>query len=258
MRYTRRTTVRQRGAGRSRRRHEARQHEAEPASSWGGLRLGRDKGRQSDMAPHDRVQPAAREKLNLVDRVAQAAAQASVPKRILIVLAAVLFACPVLAPVAVVNKIRTRLATAYVAMVAIWLIYIFYLYGAKPSWEVRWALIALPVLVAVAAHLGRLRRWYVPCRTVAIVLVWPVIVAIAANQLAARHISPIVGVVAAWLLAAVALGWRLAKGVQQDDRMYGLDSAGQGRRPGTAAPNAGRPPSPASRFPGQGHPGSGP
>jgi SpoVK/Ycf46/Vps4 family AAA+-type ATPase len=210
------------------------------------------------MAPHDRVQPATRDKVSLVDRVQQAAAQASLPKRIAIVIAAVLFACPVLAPIAVAGKVRTKMASAYVAMVAIWLIYIFYLYGARPSWEVRWALIALPVLVAVAAHLGRLRRWYVPCRTVAIVLIWPVLAAVLFNQLPARHISPFVGVVAAWLLAAVALGWRLAKGVQQDDRIYGLDSAGQGRRPGAASPNAARPQSPASRFPGQGHPGSGP
>src|SRR6516162_11033746 len=183
------------------------------------------------MLPNDRVQPASREKTNLVDRVQQAAARASLPRRILIVVLAVVFCCPVLAPIAVVNKVRTRMASAYVAMVAIWLIYIFYLYGTRPSWPIRWALIALPVVVAIVAHLGRLRRWYVPCRTVAVVLVWPVLLAVALNQLSARHISPIVGVIAAWLLAAVALGWRLAKGVHQDDRMYGLDSAEQGRRP---------------------------
>ena len=95
------------------------------------------------------------------------------------------------------------------------------------------ALIALPVVVAVVAHLGRLSRWYVPCRTAALVLVWPVlVVAILHEPAEHRHISPLVGVIAAWLLALVALGWRLAKGVHQDDRMYGLDSAGQGRRPG--------------------------
>ncbi len=212
------------------------------------------------MAPHDRVQPAAREKLNLVDRVQQASARASLPRRIVIVLIAVLFCCPVLAPVAVANKVRTRMATAYVAMVAIWLIYFFGFHGNQPSWKIRLALIALPVLVAVAAHLGRLRRWYVPCRTVALVLVWPVlVVAILMNQLSTRHISPLVGVIAAWLLAVVALGWRLAKGVHQDDRMYGLDSAGQGRRPGGAAnpgpAGSGKAANSGGRFAGQGHPG---
>ena len=128
----------------------------------------------------------------------------------MIVLIAVLFCCPVLAPVAVANKVRTRMATAYVAMVAIWLIYFFGFHGNQPSWKIRLALIALPVLVAVAAHLGRLRRWYVPCRTVALVLVWPVlVVAILMNQLSTRHISPLVGVIAAWLLAGSrsAGGW---------------------------------------------------
>ena len=190
------------------------------------------------MLPHDQVQPAVREKSDLVDRVAQAAARASLLRRILIVVLAVVLGCPVLAPIAVAHKVRTRLASAYVAMLAIWLIYIFYLYGARPNWEIRWALLALPVLVAVVAHLGRLSRWYVPCRTVAVVLVWPVLVVIALNQLTSQHISPVVGVVAAWLLAVVALIWRMAKGVQQDDRQYGLDNAGrpQARRRGPGRP----------------------
>ena len=212
------------------------------------------------MLPHDRVQPAEREKLNLVERVQQASARASLPRRIVIIICAVLFCCPVLAPIAVVNKVRTRMASAYVAMLAIWIIYIVYLYGAKPSWQTRWELIALPVVVAVVAHLGRLRRWYVPCRTVAVVLVWPVLAAAALNQLTDRHLSPVIGVIVAWLLALVALGWRLVKGVHQDDRMLGLDSSGQGRKPGAPAPNQGstgapRTANPGGRFAGQGHAG---
>src|SRR6201996_6105095 len=208
------------------------------------------------MLPHDQVQPAVREKPDIVGRVAEAAERASLPRRILIVFLAVFLGCPVLAPIAVAHKVRTRLASAYVAMLAIWLIYIFYLYGARPNWEIRWALIALPVLVAVVAHLGRLSRWYVPCRTVAVVLVWPVLVAVALNQLAGQHVSAVVGVVAAWLVAVVALIWRLAKGVQQDDRQYGMDN-GPGRRPGGAASPGGSPraANPGGRFAGQGHPG---
>ena len=110
------------------------------------------------MAPHDRVQPAAREKLNLVERVQQASARASLPRRIVIVLIAVLFCCPVLAPVAVANKVRTRMATAYVAMVAIWLIYFFGFLGALASmWLAHRlhaaALIALLPLVYLATGL---------------------------------------------------------------------------------------------------------
>jgi SpoVK/Ycf46/Vps4 family AAA+-type ATPase len=183
------------------------------------------------MLPNDRAQPATRDRSNLVERFQQATARASLPWRIVMVVCAVLFLCPVLAPVAVVHKVRTRMATAYVAMVAVWVIYIVYLYGAEPSWPVRWALLALPVVVAVLSHVGTLGRWRVPCRTAAAVLVWPVLVVLLLNQLSARHISPVVGVVAAWLVAAIALGWRLAK-VVQDERMYGLDGAGQARRPG--------------------------
>jgi SpoVK/Ycf46/Vps4 family AAA+-type ATPase len=186
------------------------------------------------MLPNDRAQPAARDKPNLVERVQQAMARAPFPRRIVILVAAVLFGCPVLAPVAVVNKVRTRMASAYVAMAGVWLIYIFYLYGSKPSWPVRGALIALPVVVAVTAHFGKLGRWYVPCRTAALALVWPVLVsAVVLNQANGRRLLTVVGVIAAWLLAAVALGWRMAKAKGlQDARMYGPDGATQPAKTG--------------------------
>src|ERR1039457_5310316 len=174
------------------------------------------------MLPNDRAQPAVRDKPNLVERVQQAMARAPFPRRIVILVAAVLFGCPVLAPVAVVNKVPTRMASAYVAMAGVGLIYIFYLYGPKPSWPVRGALIALPVVVAVTAHFGKLGRWYVPCRTAGLALVWPVLVsAVVLNQANGRRLLTVVGVIAAWLLAAVALGWRMAKAKGlQDARMY--------------------------------------
>src|ERR1039457_1833573 len=186
------------------------------------------------MLPNDRAQPAARDKPNLVERVQQAMARAPFPRRIVILVAAVLFGCPVLAPVAVVNKVRTRMASGYVAMAGVWLIYIFYLYGSKPSWPVRGALIALPVVVAVTAHFGKLGRWYVPCRTAALALVWPVLVsAVVLNQANGRRLLTVVGVIAAWLLAAVALGWRVAKAKGlQDARMYGPDGATQPAKTG--------------------------
>lgn len=167
------------------------------------------------MLPNDRAQPAAQGKSNLVERVQQATARASFPRKVVIVICAVLFGCPVLAPVALVHKVRTRMASAYVAMVAVWLIYILYIYSARPSWPVRWALIALPVVVAVVAHFGNLGRWYVPCRTVALTLVWPVLVAVLLNQVSGRQVPTIVGVIAAWLFAAIALGWRTAKAISR-------------------------------------------
>ncbi|HEY7262891.1 MAG TPA: AAA family ATPase [Trebonia sp.] len=164
------------------------------------------------------------------------------PQRIIPVAGAVLFLCPVLAPIAVVSRSRTRLATAYVAMLAIWLIYVFALYSSDPatlpSAPVRWSLLALPVVIAVIAHLPPMTRWYVPCRTAAVTLAWPVVfVIVLLKQLPHLHISVAVGVVAAWLLAVIALGWRAAKGMQ-DARLY-APPAGQAARPAGAVPRPG-------------------
>src|SRR5580693_1188643 len=139
------------------------------------------------MQPKDRAQPAALTRPDLVERVQRAVARASWPRRIVLVVCAVLFGCPVLAPIAIVHKVRTRLASAYVAMAAVWIIYIVYIYGSRPSVPVRWALIALPVVVAIVAHLGKLGRVYVPCRTAALVLVWPVLVTVLLNQASGRN-----------------------------------------------------------------------
>jgi SpoVK/Ycf46/Vps4 family AAA+-type ATPase len=176
------------------------------------------------MLPNDRVQSTGREKLNLVERVQRATDRIRMPQRIVLIIGAVLFLCPVLAPVAVVHKVRTKMASAYVAMLAIWILYVTALYSSDPatsaSAPVRWSLIALPVAMAVIANLGPLRRAYVPCRTVAVTLAWPVIfVAALLRQLHSMHIAPIAGVIVAWVLAFVALGWRAAKGMQ-DARLY--------------------------------------
>jgi len=185
------------------------------------------------MLPTGRAQPAARDKYNLVERVQQAVTRASLPRKIVIVVLAVLFGCLVLAPVALAKKDRTRLASAYVAMFAIWLIDLIYIQTSSPPWSVRWALIALPVAVAIIANLGKLGRVSVPCRTAALTLVWPVLFI----------------VIAAWLLAAVALFWRFVKAKgQQDARLYGPEAA---TRPGQGGP-ASRPGSHPGTQPGYG------
>ena len=118
--------------------------------------------------------------------------------------------------------------------------------------------------MAVIAHLRPLSRWYVPCRTAAVTLVWPVVfVVVLLKQLPHLHISVAVGVVAAWLLAAIALGWRTAKGMQ-DARIYGqpepvAPGPSHPARPG-AVPRPGGQPGPGG-YPGAmgGHlPGYGP
>jgi hypothetical protein len=188
------------------------------------------------MLPTARVQSTGREKLNLVERVQRAIDRIPFPQRIVPILGAVLFLCPVLAPAAVVTKSRTKMATAYVAMLAIWLIYVFGLYSSDPaslpSAPVRWSLLVLPVVIAVISHLRPLSSWYVPCRTAAVTLVWPVVfVVVLLKQLPHLHISVVVGVVAAWLLAVIALGWRSAKGMQ-DARIYEPPAGHPGARPG--------------------------
>ena len=131
------------------------------------------------MLPTERVQSTGRDKLNLVERVDRATDRIPLPQRIVPIIGAVVFLCPVLAPIAVVSKVRTKMATAYVAMLAIWIIYIFGLYSsnpaAEPSAPVRWSLLALPVAMAFGAYLPPVRKAYVPCRTAAITLLWPVI-----------------------------------------------------------------------------------
>jgi SpoVK/Ycf46/Vps4 family AAA+-type ATPase len=219
------------------------------------------------MLPTARVQSTGREKLNLVERVQRATDRIPLPQRIVPIAGAVLFLCPVLAPIAIVSKSRTKMATAYVAMLAIWIIYVFALYSSDPatlpSAPVRWSLLALPVVMAIIAHLRPWSGWYVPCRTAAITLVWPVVFTAALlKQL--PHGSIAVGVIAAWLLALIALGWRTAKGLQ-DARLYEQPAGhpgAPGTRPGgrpSAVPRPGGPS--AGGYPGAqgGHaPGYGP
>jgi SpoVK/Ycf46/Vps4 family AAA+-type ATPase len=195
------------------------------------------------MLPNDRVQSTGREKLNLAERVQRATDRIPLPQRIVPIIGAVVFLCPVLAPVVIVSKVRTKMASAYVAMLATWIIYLTALYSSDPasmpSWKVRWPLLALPPVMAVLAHVGPLRKWYVPCRTVAVTLLWPVIItALLLRQLPAMHIPSAVGVVAAWLLAAAALGWRAAKGMQ-DARLYQSPAGRPPGRPGGAVPRGG-------------------
>ena len=215
------------------------------------------------MLPTARVQSTGREKLNLVERVQRATDRIPLPQRIVPIIGAVLFLCPVLAPVAVVSKSRTKMATAYVAMLAVWLIYVFALYSSDPatmpSQPVRWSLIALPVVMAFVAHLRPMSRWYVPCRTAAVTLVWPVLFVIALlKQLPHMHISVAVGVIAAWLLAVIALGWRAAKGMQ-DARLYEPPPGHKGARPGGRPGAVPRPGGPgAAGYQGGHAPGYGP
>ena len=176
------------------------------------------------MLPNDRAQPAAPEKPSWGARLMRAHRRAPTWLKVTVVAAAVLFfpatlgliilAALIYGVVAVVQGRRTVGATA---SVAVWgLAVLFGLYNGDLTW--LYSLLLLPFVVALAAHARPLARWFVPCRTVAWVLVWSVPVAVIALK-AAPH-QPFIGTIAAWLLAAAVLGWRVAKGIQ-DTRMYG-------------------------------------
>jgi SpoVK/Ycf46/Vps4 family AAA+-type ATPase len=111
-------------------------------------------------------------------------------------------------------------------------------------------LLILPFAVALAAGTKRLARAYVPCRSTAWVMLWSIPVGFILLRIWPHQ--PLIGVVAAILIALAILGWRLAK-VVQDERMYGPDGAGprsNARRPG-AVPD-GR--YPDGRYPGGRYP----
>jgi SpoVK/Ycf46/Vps4 family AAA+-type ATPase len=102
-----------------------------------------------------------------------------------------------------------------------------------------YALLALPVVVAFASHAGALGRWYPPCRTLA----WTVLFSVVPGALFFRlvgHGTSYIGPIVAWVLAAIVLGWRLAKALQdsrQQANMQQVRSVG----PAGAAAGAGWP-----------------
>jgi len=161
--------------------------------------------------------------------------------KVLVIAAAILFfpvtlgliilAALVYAVVAVVQGRRSAGATA---SVAVWGLAAFSaLYSGNRTW--LYALLLLPVAVALAAHARPLARWFVPCRTVAWVLLWSI--PVGAIALRVWPNQPLIGTVAAWVLAAAVLGWRVAKGVQ-DARMRGPAGEASWLSPGAAAGGA--------------------
>jgi len=196
------------------------------------------------MLPNDRVQSAAREKRGWVSRMWRAAARAPLWAK-LVLLGAAVFLSPVVLPllllaalgfgiVSVAEGRRSRTASACTAL---WGMVAFSalsgLNSTRPGWLL--AVLALPPAIALAAHSGALARWYAPCRTVAWALLWSVPFGVGLLRGSPAH--PMIGVIAAWLLAAAVLGWRVAKGLQ-DARVY---APGGVPGPGGAVP----PPRPA-------------
>src|SRR5437764_7170598 len=153
------------------------------------------------MLPNDRAQPARPDKPSWGNRAMQTyrrlpcwvkvvAAIAAIPLAGPIILAALVYGV-----VAVVQGRRTAGASLAVAL---WGLCVFALASrGNSTW--LYSVILLPFLVALAAH-ARLARTFVPCRTVAWVLVWSVPAGVIAFK--AAEDQPFIGTIAAWLLAA--------------------------------------------------------
>ena len=220
------------------------------------------------MLPNDRAQPAAPEKPSWGARLLRVQRRAPTWLKVVVVAAAVLFfpvtlglillAALIYGVVAVVQGRRTVGASV---SVAVWGVAVFSAtYSGNRTW--LYSVLLLPVVVALAAHASPLARWFAPCRTVAWVLAWSVPVAVIALKLAPTQ--PFIGTIAAWLLAAAVLGWRVAKGIQ-DTRMYGGRThegpdgqPGHGSHDHPAGTAQGRPAvHPGASHPGAGQPGPG-
>ena len=161
---------------------------------------------------------------------------APAPVKILIVIACCIVCVPfaafgilaglIFAPYAVWTGRRDGWATASVGLWGLILVTT-QVHGDSAQ---HYALIALPVIAALLAHAGALGRWFAPCRTVAWVLLLALLPGIAAFRLIGKGHS-LFGPALAWLLAAVVLGWRLAK-AWQDSRQSAQLQQVRGGGPG--------------------------
>jgi SpoVK/Ycf46/Vps4 family AAA+-type ATPase len=205
------------------------------------MRYTMDQVRGSEMPPHDRTQSAAPAAPGPAARAVAALRRLPLTVKIALAAAIVLFLPAVLGIaflaglgygiVAVAEGRRTATASASAALWGIAAVAA--LAGTPDGW--LFPLLVLPLAVAAAAHARVLTRWYVPCRTVAWALLWAIPAGIAGLRL--WPAEPFIGIAAAWLLASLTTGWRLAKGLQ-DARVYGGRQAGGALRAAPGAPSA--------------------
>jgi SpoVK/Ycf46/Vps4 family AAA+-type ATPase len=176
------------------------------------------------MLPNDRAQPAAPDKPDLGTRVWRSYRQLPIWLQVVVAIVAIPF-FEVFLVYAIVALTQGRRTVGASLSVALWAVTI-YFFVAKGDRAWIYSVILLPFAVVLAAHARLLARSFVPCRTVAWVLAWSTAAGVIAFSAASGQ--PFIGTIAAWLLAAAVLGWRVAKAIQYN-RMYG------GRNPVTPA-----------------------
>jgi SpoVK/Ycf46/Vps4 family AAA+-type ATPase len=180
-----------------------------------------------------------------VDRIRRFAATAPWPVKVLLVIAAIVLLPFLLlyAPYALWTGDRSVLGSASVAL---WGVALTAAEAHGPDGP-RYLLLLVPVAVALLAHAGAVSRGFVPCRTIALVLIWSLPVGIVVFRL--WRGQPYAGPAIAWLIAAAVLAWRLARAMQQVRERsvatalaapYAWSPTGPGS-PGPGAPKQGGP-----------------
>jgi len=201
------------------------------------------------MRPDDGPSPDRRTAGQWLDRIRTAIRTASLPVKVLLVLA--LLAAVVLAaqlpaqagdlilvlalcygPVAVWRSQRSVLASLGVAAWGLAAI-LFVAALTPPLTAALVPLLLLPFAVVAAAHAPLLVHRAVPCRTVAWTLLWSVPAAMIAWHFASG--SPLVSYVVGWLIALMVLTWRLARTWQEGQEYIPQ----QARSPAAAGDGAG-------------------
>ncbi len=198
----------------------------------------------------------------LLTRIRQLVAAAPLPVKVLLIILICLLAAPAItiglfasliyAPYALWTGERSALGTLSVALWGI-AVTAALAHGAD---EPRYLLLLLSPAVALGANAGLLGRWPVPCRTTAWALLWSLPVGIILFRI--WRSQPYLGPGAAWMIALVVLGWRLAKALQ-DSREHARRATAGGALAapfGVAAAGGQAPGAPGAARPGGGRPGA--
>ncbi len=203
------------------------------------------------MRPQEKSSPGNHPAQDWLNRARSGFARAPVGLKVILLLVAVVvgalaspFLLLAILGFAIISVLEGRRTVAASVSVAIWgLVAVSVGAGGHPAWLPP--LLVLPFVVVAAAHAATLARWYVPCRTVAWAMLWSMPLGIAALRI--WPAQPVIGLGAAWLLALVVLGWRLAKAMQ-DERVRGRTRLRGGGVAGrTATATRPKPPSASTR-----------